>query len=328
MTAPRRCLCGLAFLGLVLGSPCHGQSAPSPDSGRDRFAGLAAAPVGPTLHSGAIGYVPLAGWRVQEDRGAIVMFPPFTPANGPCSVLILPPMAASGDLAAQAEAIVNQLFAAKFGGRYRSQANTDVKTDRWSRYDGVSAAGSPYVDLYGTLAERRVWAYAHILLVKLGPTVVAVIGLTNFEEKCMAGHDNLNWTLITFGLDLPADPHPLSLKRQLIGSWNSVGSSVYVEWTFAANGQFADVSAHSTYTASDWSNVVTQETSTWVGDGTYEVHGERLTIARKVRGGRPETNLFSIVRRPNPEKPGGTEWLLRYLGFGEGHPYLATMTKE
>jgi hypothetical protein len=287
--------------------------------------------LGPRRFSGQVGYVAPAGWSVRPTDGGAEMHPAIAPAGGPCAVLLLSPMPAQADLASQAEALVNGLFAGRFHGPLHAEPAGDVKTNTYSRYDGVSATGWQFVDLYGKLGDLRTLVYAHVLLAQMGSQVVPVIGLTNSDDRCMDGHDNATWVLLFHGLQLPGfTKETPTLKHQLIGSWTSVSSTTYENQAFAANGHFGTIAGHSTYTASSDPGFLLQTTSTWLGDGTYEVHGDQLMRTWLSRSdSKPMTDLISIVRRPNRERQGGFEYLLRIVQKSDnGAMLVGTMRKD
>ena len=306
-------------------------NSPGGQAGIDRGGEPIVRPAGPLRFNADIGYVAPAGWSVRPSNGAVEMDGPVPPQEAPCFVLLLPPQPAQANLPAQAEAIVNGLFAARFG-RYMDDLERDVK---FSTYDGVSGTGWHYVELWGRLGNRGGFQLARIVLAQMGNQVVPLVGFTK-SKRCLGNsleREHYNWSLLFHSLQLPGftQESPL-LQQQLLGSWEAVGSHTYSSKTFAANGQFGRVGGHSTYTESQMPGFLLQKTSTWVGDGTYEVHADRLTTLSPtgIYGGKAVTELFSIVRHMNPNKPGGFEYLFRTVtdnGSGEG-PYVPTLVKQ
>jgi len=300
----------------------------------DPLPSLVVGPVGQVLRTGGVGFIPPVGWTVTSSDGVVVMEGPVAPADAPCSAVLLAPMPAGPDSAVQAEALVNGLLAEKLGP-YRSEFEGDVKL---TRYEGVSGTGWPYVDLFGQLGRGPV--YARVLLARMGTQVVSLMGVTKSRNCMGAMRENDVWSLLFHSLQLPgfAEDSP-QLKQQLLGTWESVSSTVYVSESYAANGHCAKGGAHSTYTESALSpGILLQKTSDWRGDGSYEVHGDRLTtrISRGAYAGYSVTRLFSIVRQPDSNRPDGFSYILRTVdhaseptwGFSPNGNYVGALTKE
>jgi hypothetical protein len=325
-------LVSLCITGLS-GAEATGASSPD-DAAANRFASVVAGPAGGTRFNGGIGFIPPARWSVTESNGVVQMRGPSASPQSPCVALLLAPRPARGGPAAQAEALVNQMFAARFGGPLRSLTGADVKTDKWSRYDGESATGWQYVDLYGKLGDRRTFIYARVLLAKMGQQVVPLVGLTTDDYRCLGGsRDNATWLLLFHSLQLPGYTQETSRLEQLLpGEWQSVDATSYASESYAANGHFSWYGAHSTYTVKPGGpDVLLQKTSGWPGDGSYEVHGDRLSLTSpKGRyAGRTATLLFSIVRRPNHERPQGFEYVLRKIDrFEGGNTYAIVLARQ
>jgi hypothetical protein len=280
---------------------------------------LLAGPVGPVRFNAGIGYVAPAGWSISENGGMVVMSRPMSQNDSPCVALLLPPQPAQADLVAQAYAIANQLFAARFG-RLAGDLGRDI---RLSLYQGISGKGWDYIELFGILGDERHRNDGRILLAQMGSQVVALAGITK-SGQCLGNRyyrDNDNWALLFHSLQLPGytGDSPL-LKQQLLGQWESVGSTTFSSKTYAANGHFGRLDAHATYTESSRPGFIVQETSSWEGDGSYEVRGDRLTSSPSTGeyAGKTITELFSIVRRANTAKPGGSELLLRVVSRASG----------
>jgi hypothetical protein len=301
------------------------------NAARSRIASAVAGPLGPMQFNRGIGYIAPAGWRVTTTNGAVEMDGPVGTPGAVCTALLLPPIPAQRDLASQAEGLVNQMLAARFGGPFHAEYGSDVKRDRYGHYEGVSGAGWPFVDLYGKVGGFSGGALVHVLLAQMGSQVVPLVGVSRNSYQCMGGHDNITWMVLFFSLQLPGftGDSPI-LRKELIGSWTAVGSSVYVNNAYAANGHFSANSAHATYKESGRPGLLLQETSDWLGDGTYQVNGDLLTTiaSRGADAGKPKRSLFNIARRPAPEKPGGFEHVLRRIQTLWNQSGVTTMTKD
>lgn len=276
---------------------------------------------------GPVGYTPPPGWSVAMNHDMVQMRPPgASPGGPPCIVLLPSPLPAQGDPATQAEVLVNRIFGGR--GPFTAEPAGDVKTNRYARYDGVSADGWPFVDLYGHLGDRRSFLHAHVLLARVNGQAFAVLGLTPDNDRCLGGRDNTNWVLLFHSLRISrARPDPEFLKKRLIGSWTAVSASTYSNRAFSANGHFGTVAGHSSYRVSPDTGQIFQESSTWLGEGTYQLDGDHLTMTR-ANGSTPQSSRISIVRRPNPESRGGFEVVLRMLQRSPEGPFVGVLVKD
>lgn len=311
------------WAGLAVASGASAQ-----ESG-DRFAGVRARPVGPVRNIGGIEYIAPEGWQVTQQGAAAVLIGPVKKEWQPCVIVIDPTVPPSGDLASQAEMVVNANFARNFG-RYHGGNGTDLKSDQ---LQGVSATGWPYVDLFGQLGTTNY--YVRTILAQYNGHGVALMGLTRAID-CLGSNylrSNDKFQLLFHSLQLPGFAQPNGdLAKQLIGSWQSVSSSAGVAVIYAANGHFDDVGAVGSYHVTNLGQLIYETRSTWPGNGSYEVAGDRLTMTRD--GGSPKTALFSVLRRPKPN--GRYDQILRIVepaqsgavwGFGDTGHYVIDYTK-
>jgi hypothetical protein len=120
-----------------------------------------------------------------------------------------------------------------------------------------------------------------------------LIGPSNYLRS------NDKFQLLFHSLQLPGFTQETGdLAKQLVGSWQSTSSSAGVAVIFAANGHFDDVGAVGSYHVTNLGQLIYETQSTWPGNGSYRVAGDRLTMSRN--GAASETTLFSILRRPKP----------------------------
>jgi hypothetical protein len=303
-------------------------AAPSQESG-DRFAGIRARPVGPVRSIGGIGYIAPEGWQVTQQGRAAVLIGPVKKEWQPCVIVIDPTVPPGSDLASQAEMVVNANFGRNFG-RYHGGTGTDLKS---GQLQGVSATGWPYVDLFGQLGTTNF--YVRTILAQYDGHAVALMGLTQAVD-CLGSNflrSNDKFQLLFHSLQLPGFTQESGdLAKQLVGSWQSVSSSASVAVIYAANGHFDDVGAVGSYHTTNLGQLIYETHSTWPGNGSYQVAGDRLTMTRN--GGSAETTLFSIVRRPKPN--GRYDQVLRIVepakygptwGFGDTGHYVIDYTK-
>ena len=281
------------------------------------------------LHTiGGVGYVPPKGWAVTENGGLVIMAGPVPQQYQPCLLVIDPNVKPVGDMAAELEGIVDGSFGAKFGP-YHGESGADLKA---GQYQGVSVSGWPYVDLLGQLGKSNF--HVRALLARFNDRAVAVMGLFNAVD-CLGSYyvrDNDTFLLLFHSLRLPgfggASP---DLAKQLLGSWQSVTSSVGVRVTYAANGQFDDGAVKANYYVGG-NGLIYDVASHFVGNGTYHVDGDRLTMTGH---GANRTMLFSVVHRPSRDRPGEYDEILRRVeqtdnqiwGFARTGYYVMTYNR-
>ena len=295
---------------------------------------LVAGAVGPLRDVGGVGYVAPEGWSVSQINGAAVMTGPVAQQYQPCLLVIDPTVGPAGDLATQAEMIVNAAFGRTYG-RYEGENGADVKA---GQYQGLSATGWPYVDLLGHLGRSPF--HVRSILARFNQRAVVLLGLFN-AEKCLGSpymRDNDVFLLVFHSLRLPgfaADSGQLG--RQLIGTWQSIGSNVGLNLTYAPNGHFSDLGVVAMEYESP-GGIVHETSEAWPGNGTYEVSGDRLTTVhtKGANTGVPLSRLFSIVRRPRPGRPGEYDEILRIVqrseygrtwGFGDSNNYVISYNR-
>jgi hypothetical protein len=292
-----------------------------------------------------VGYVPPKGWLVRQSDSVVVMTGSVPQGYQPCLIAIDPTVRPFGDMAAQLETIVNDSFGRQFGP-YHGEDGGDLKADQ---YQGVAVAGWPYVDLLGQLGNSGL--HVRALLARFNERAVAVMGLFSMRwvgagplpphagelaSSCLGSYsmrDNDVFLMLFHSLRLPgfsgASP---DLAKQLLGSWEKVSSGAGVRVTYAANGQFDDGAVKANYYLSG-SGVIYDVASHFVGDGTYRLDGDRLTMTRN---GKNRTMLVSVVRRPRRDRPGEYDEILRRVeptenqvwGFGPTGYYVMSYNRS
>jgi len=291
------------------------------------------------MNIGGVGFVPPKGWSVKQAGAAAVMIGPVPQGYQPCMIVIDPTVRPGGDMAEQLEMIVNANFSRQFGP-YRGEDKGDVKADQ---YQGVAAAGWPYVDLLGQLGGSPV--HVRALLARFNNRAVAVMGLFStrwtgagplpahaFEQasNCLGSpqvRDNDVFLTLFHSLRLPGfSGTSTGLAKQILGSWQKASAGAGVRVTYAANGHFDDGGVKANYYVSGNGTIYDVPTNV-LGDGMYRIDGDRLTMNRN---GRNHTKLVSVVRRPKPGQPGEYDEILRQVeqtdtqvwGFGQTGYYV------
>jgi hypothetical protein len=265
---------------------------------------VGSSPEGQLLNIGGVGYVLPQGWRVRESGNFVVLSGPVPQQYQPCLIVIDPTLRPAGDMAAQLEMVVNSGFGRQFGP-YHGESGGDLKADQ---YQGVAVAGWPYVDLLGQLGRSAF--HVRAVLARFNERAVAVMGLFNAVD-CLGSYyvrDNDVFLMLVHSLRLPgfSGVSP-ELGKQLLGSWESVSASAGVRVTYAANGHFDDGAVKANYYLSG-NGVIYDAASHFLGDGTYRIDADRLTM---IRNGQSRTMWVSVVRRPRRDRLGEYEEILR-----------------
>jgi hypothetical protein len=305
---------------------------------RDRFAGIVPRPDGPLQFHGSVGFIAPAGWTVQKAaNGATILTRQVNPQDRPCMITMLPPMRGQGDPATQGAALVQSRANADRLGAYLDSRGRDV---RLSREDGISGAGWTYTDLSGQIGKSGITA--RVLMVQMGDQVLPIVGFSKVWN-CLgnqATRENDVWALLFHSLRIPGYDHDSpQLAEQLIGMWSSASNGAGTSETFAPNGHFGTVAVYQSYERSTTPGMVWEVNRAWQGDGTYEVHGDRVhTHNARPSAQQDKTQLFSIVRTPNENAPGGFDVTLRILtrswdgsptwGFSPSGNYVTHMKKS
>jgi hypothetical protein len=299
--------------------------------------------------------VPVSGTR-QDFMGTSFVAPPGftqsysgadglvlsgakTASQGACVIFILPPRAAEADAKTQAINTVKAFIAPNFNevidpwGGYSEPLNSDDISR------GVASAGWDYLYFWGFLqdgaGQLTSRSKVRILLAQLGTQVVPMIGVEAKDNYCLDDDNDgkpVTWALfyhsLTFTTFTPSTrPSP---AQQLLGMWKNNSSTTYNGQTYAANRHYEKLSATQTYSTISPTEVLVT-TSTWLGDGSYQINGDRLTIFPN-NGNPPVTNLFRIIEKPNSIVPGGylPELYLLQMSdiFGVKEPYEFSIKRD
>lgn len=273
------------------------------------------------------------GLTEQVASDGVVLSGPKAANQGSCLIVVLPPRAAEADLDAQMLATLKGFFAPDFAD-LRDIYNGTAPLDFVQR--GVSGEGWGYRGLWGTLTDasnQPTGSKARILQVELGSTVVPIIGFEASDNLCLDNEVTgkpITWALFFHSLHFTGfTPSSLpTLEQQLLGKWSIGSGSVFLGETYAANGHYGTASAYQTFRDISPTEIL-QTTTSFFGDGTYEVHGNQLTF-RPSNGTPASTHLFRIVEERNSARPNG--WLPRLYKLSvstvDGAPYESGITRE
>lgn len=281
--------------------------------------GTGEGPPSPALPSGLQPSVILEGER-QTWGGYVYVVPPgMTAAAAPdglllqrtgqdaCTIVLLPLRPAEGALEAQALDLLTRFFAAKYSG-YRDPYGGSAPLQFQRK--GTTGSGRAFVELPGLTPldaqGQTVDGLVRALALRVGEQVAGVIGIEGpgrgLDEGADHGH---RWLRLLYSLDFPGAPAAArDASPDVVGTWLSASASGAVSETYAADGRFLSGAGFRT-TRDVGPTTIEEKTTTWAGEGTWEVHGDLLTVRRA--GGKVETNWFRVYSEPNASTPSG--WL-------------------
>lgn len=280
-----------------------------------------------------VSYVAPPGMTEQLATDGLVLNGARVDPQGSCLIVVLPPRAAEADLDAQLLATLKGFFAQSFADLrdiYGGTAPLDFEQrGRSSEGWGWRGVGGYLTDL----SNRPTGSKARILLVELGSTVVPIIGFEASDNTCLDDEVTgkpIAWALFYHSLHFTGfTPSPLpTVEQQLLGKWSIGGTSSFIGETYAANGHYGTASAYQTY--QDISPTeIQQTTTTFLGDGSYQVNGDQLTYV-PASGTPASTQLFRVIEEKNSARPNG--WLPRLyrlqVSVVDGAPYEFAITRD
>ncbi|HUM10571.1 MAG TPA: hypothetical protein VLT82_06435 [Myxococcaceae bacterium] len=237
-------------------------------------------------------------FNVPQGMAGVDRTDHYDMADNLCAITVTQPMAATGDLAQQANDILTSAYEAVGYTVLDDNYGTDLIGNRTQ---GRSAAGWEYVELRAELrqsgpSDER----GHILLVRLGNQVVPFIGYSPTTAGCtQLAHDfttgivgELRWREIEYSLDFVSAPrNDAALASAIIGHWSLFQGPSGQEYVFAANGRYQYWGGLSqVHDISDTEIEIV--TSHFTGDGAYAVRGDQVAV---FPDGRPaESMLFRV----------------------------------
>lgn len=211
---------------------------------------------------------------------------------GQCSLVIMPPVAAAASAARQAHEILAAKLATFGAAVSDARGGPDLTTELRV---GYSDDGWSYVELNGMLREGF-GNRARIMLIRLGRTVVPIIGVASQGNGCVglmtettANSNTITWLALFYSLRVAGATPTTHLRDQIVGNWSALSASVGAgigasqEETYAPNGRYGrgTVAVGAGYEKG------------FAGDGSYLVEGHRLTTVPD--RGAPQTTFARIV---------------------------------
>jgi hypothetical protein len=204
-----------------------------------------------------------------------------------CHIVLWRPVATQANADAQAWALFQQIMVSP--GQAIVGMNMATPLDDDYRLDGVSGEGWTYVDLRGRLVTASnpndEYGKVRILLANLGAQSAVITGFQpwNATENCI--DDVLNpyeWVLLFYSLSFPSFQGDRdAFRNALVGGWSGaeVGNIISIGWgdILGANGHYLDAFSYETYQQISPTEYL-ETTSSWSGNGAWDVDGNKLTI--------------------------------------------------
>jgi hypothetical protein len=264
--------------------------------------------------------------------------------KGQCAIEILRPMAASGDLATQAESLLKEYFVPQGVLLRDPEYGTNFAAFRvyW-----VSPKGWDFVEITAEVRgpdDMPSDARGRIVLVGLGTKVVPIFAFTPSSKGCLSlkrdafqDLNNFTWQWLYYSLEFSgATRPPFDLTQKVIGKWSTFagggGQGALVAEIYAANGRYATDA-----TLGTWREVSATEiglfTTTFTGSGRYAVAGD--TLARFPDRGAADASLFRVVERHDMDSSGAdktvtqlAQMLVNVLSDGTRLPFELFLGRE
>ncbi len=211
-----------------------------------------------------------------------------------CGITINAPVAASGDLAQQANDILVQGYMAQGYQVLDDNYGTNLIGNRTQ---GRSPKGWDWVELRAELRKTGPSPErGHILLVGLGSQVVPILGYSPENDGCtQLAHDNtagiigeLRWRQLAYSLDFSG---LTASAVSVVGQWSLFQANSGQEYVFAANGRYQHWGGLTTAHQIS-STEIELVTSSFTGDGAWKVEGDVLALFPDGRA--PEAYLFRV----------------------------------
>lgn len=174
---------------------------------------------------------------------------------------------------------------------------------------GLSGEGWPYVELQGRLQRAggaALYENVRILLAQLNNNqYAAMIGYDYRYNLCLdfGANDAGKWLKLVYSLSFPeyqaADPD--ALRKKLFGGWYGTytAPTYTTHWShvFSANGNDLSEESISVYTPISNTSLVYETSSTWTGNGKWQLNNGKLSIWTNLQ--QPVTNYIRYFQSWN-----------------------------
>lgn len=211
------------------------------------------------------------GWATAKSASEITLSGP----DKQSTLSLLPMAAGSGNLETDMPSIFWQVFDGFEKDPYNPDHHIITK--------GVSPQGWNYrkeeMGIRKMVNGNSIQVYGFVMLVQLGNEVAIIAGSFANSGSLLWETTNADWQLFFHSLSFKnykgTGVNPL--QQSLPGKWFTGSYSGILTYTFAANGHYASGAAFST-TREVSAYQLLEKTTSFVGDGTYTLKGNILTL--------------------------------------------------
>ncbi len=211
------------------------------------------------------------GWTTVKTSNEITI-------NGPdkqSTLSLLPMVKGSGNLEQDMSALFWQVFAGFEKDPYNPDHHIITK--------GVSPDGWKYMKeemgIRKMVDDKAIQIYGFVMLVQLGNQVAIIAGSFADPQSLLWETKNVDWQLFFHSLSFKnfKQQGTNPLQKILPGKWMTGSYSGMLTYTFAANGHYASGAAFSTTREYSTYQLI-EKTTSFVGDGTYTLKGNQLSM--------------------------------------------------
>lgn len=253
-------------------------------------------------------YSPPPGWAGKTYPDGVVLTP-STPIGGePCLISLWPMRPAGASLQGDADHLFREIFNSyqliDRDGRGGDMPPTMARGTSGQGWDylilrrGISKSAGPsgpYAMLLG-----------FVFVARLNNSVAVISGLSkdSLVSACFGELVNNVWPRFFYSLsfkNFSSKDQALAMHKKMAGVWTTATATAGTQFTFAANGRYADAAARQQYTLTTTELLTT--TQAYFGDGSYTLKGNSITLTQD--GHQPE---HGFVRIEEESKDGGATW--------------------
>jgi hypothetical protein len=270
------------FKNLDLRAPAAGPVSPSSGPGTDESSGGSNRSTGSSANASLASYVYVTppSWSQQQSRDRILLTSPMYSNGEACQLAMFPWRSSSQPLTNEAIGTFRAVFQTDPLTTYPSPPPTIAK--------GTSPQGWEYVTIRKLVGgqEGEARTKGAILLVARVDGQVATIAGTSKDfmvSNCFGLLRGDLWpkffSTLQFKNAPPSGPEHTAIQQRLAGRWITATGSAGLQYTFDANGRYADTVA-TQYRTPISSNEVLQTTTAFFGNGGYSFDGNMLLLKR------------------------------------------------
>jgi len=264
------------------------------------------------------------GWTKQQYPDRIDLSVETQGGRERCGLTLLPMRNAGANLWTDA----GNIFAEVFKGF--EPKNDGLSPNRIVQ--GFSPQGWEYVMIKRSIGMRGYATfYAFVFVAKLGNLIAPIAGSSKdpMVSACFGELMTDVWPKFFYSLQFKnwKTTGP-GITKQIAGSWIGGGATAAGEFSFAANGRYADAQAAQQYHQLSSGDVMTS-TQAYFGDGSYSLNGNQITLISDAKKNNPEHGYIRVERESIDNGTNWTEklYLLRKSSI-DGKEYEVSMKRN